>query len=169
MIKSKESLLATMAVAAIWFTTHPVVAQVAVSVSGGGIAVFDSAFQIDADPDTDGSKFGLNFVIGTDGTVEGDFRYLMTGNVDFDGLGPQVMHGTVTDANRNEDGTVTFYSQGFLHNWKGQFLEASVWITVKAGGAGVGTLQATFNIPAFSPNPIAFNVQTVTSGQIKIR
>src|SRR5688572_6127103 len=113
-----------------------------VKVQGGGIAVFDDDVVFDSDlEDTDGSAFGFNVVIGEDGSVTGHCRYLMVGLTDFDGLGPQVSHNPVTDAWVNADGSVTLFSKGLLHNWKGQFFEAEVLLTITAGGAGVGTIQ----------------------------
>jgi hypothetical protein len=145
-------------------------AQSGVKVQGGGIALFDDDVEFDSDlEDTDGSAFGFNVVIGEDGSVTGDCRYLMVGLTDFDGLGPQVSHNPVTDAWVNADGSVTLFSKGLLHNWKGQLFEAEVILTITAGGAGIGTIQATFTIPAFGLDHVPFPVQTVISGQIKIR
>jgi hypothetical protein len=145
-------------------------AQNGIKVQGGGIALFDDDVVFDSDlEDTDGSAFGFNVVIGHDGSVTGDCRYLMVGRTDFDGLGPQVSHNPVTDAWVNPDGSVTLFAKGLLHNWKGQFFEAEVLLTITAGGAGVGTIQATFTIPAFGLDHVPFPVQTLISGQIKIR
>jgi hypothetical protein len=141
-----------------------------VKVQGGGIAVFDDDVVFDSDlEDTDGSAFGVNVVINDDGSVTGHLRFLMVGRTDFDGLGPQVMHNPVSGAEVNADGSVTIYSKGLLHNWKGQFLEAEIVLVVTPGGAGVGTIQATFTIPAFGLYDAPFPVQTLVSGQVKIR
>lgn len=145
-------------------------AQSDIKVQGSGIALFDDDVVFDSDlEDTDGSAFGFNVVIGEDGSVTGDCRYLMVGRTDFDGLGPQVSNNPVTDAWANADGSVTLFSKGLLHNWKGQFFEAEVFLTITAGGSGVGTIQATFTIPAFGLDHVPFPVQTLISGQIKIR
>jgi hypothetical protein len=144
-------------------------AQGAVRVQGGGIAVFDDDVVFDSDlDDTDGSAFGFNVVVGDDGSITGDCRYVMAGRTDFDGLGPQVMHAPVTDARVNADGSVTLYSKGLLHTWKGLSFDAEVLLTVVAGGAGAGTIQATFTIPAYGLDHVSFPIQTLISGQVKI-
>ncbi len=132
-------------------------------VQGGGIALF--AVPFDLDPDRDGSAFAFNVKIGNDGSVQGECQYVMAGRTDFDGLGPQVMHAPVTAVWENADGSVTLYSKGLLHNWKGQFFDSEVLLTVVAGGAGAGTIQITFINPPFG----AFPVQTLVSGRVNIR
>ncbi len=141
-----------------------------VRIQGGGIAVFNDDVVFDSDlEDTDGSAFGFNVVIADDGSVTGHLRYMMVGRTDFDGLGPQVMHNPVSDAKVNADGSITIYSKGLLHNWKGQFHEAEIALTITAGGPGVGTIQATSTIPAFGLFNAPFPLQTLVSGQIEIR
>ena len=139
-------------------------------VQGGGIALFDADFPFDSDlEDRDGSVFAFNVTIGNDGSVKGDCQYVMAGRTDFDGMGPQVMHNPVTSARVNADGSVTFYSKGLLRTWKGQALDVEMLVTVTAGGAGVGTIQVTFTIPAYGLDHAPFPVQTLASGQVKIR
>ena len=169
MIRSKEFLLATVAAAAIWFTTLPASASDSVRVCGSGIAVFDPDFQVDLpDEDIDGSKFGFNVVMGENGTANGNCRFLMTGCMDLAGAGPQVLQATVTGAVLNGDGTVTISSAGYIHNWKGMFYGGSFKFTVGAGGAGVGTFQATIHVPEWG-DEFSFPVQTLISGQSQIR
>ena len=166
----KRALLGlSVAVALLASNTGAGAAQSAMNVQGGGIAVFDEDVVFDSDlEDTDGSGFGFNVVIADDGSVKGDCRYAMAGRTDFDGLGPQVMHNPVSDGWVNADGSVTLYSKGLLHTWKGQALDAEVLLTITAGGAGVGTIQATFTIPGYGLDHVPFPVQTLISGQIQI-
>jgi hypothetical protein len=141
----------------------------ATQVRGGGIALFDESFNFDSDPDRDGSAFSFNVVIWADGSFKGNLLYVMAGGTDLDGLGPQVMQCPVTDAKLNPDGSVTLSSEGVLQVWKGGFLPATLSLQVTAGGAGVGTIQATFTIPAYGLDHALFPVQTVSSGQVRIR
>jgi len=142
----------------------------AVRVQGGGIALFDADVPFDSDlEDRDGSAFAFNVIIGNDGSVKGDCQYVMAGRTDFDGLGPQVVHNPVTDAWVNLDGSVTLYSEGSLRTWKGQVFDVEMLVTVTAGGAGVGTIQVTFTIPAYGLFDAPFPVQTLASGQVTIR
>lgn len=141
----------------------------AIKVQGGGIALFDKSFNFDSDPDRDGSAFSFNVVIWADGSFKGNLLYVMAGGTDLDGLGPQVMQCPVSDARVNPDGSVTLSSEGVLQVWKGGFLPATLSMKVTAGGAGVGTIQATFTIPAYGLNHAPFPVQTVSSGQVRIR
>jgi hypothetical protein len=142
-----------------------------IRVQGGGIALFDESFNFDSDPDRDGSAFSFNVVIGADGAFRGNLLYVMAGRTDLDGAGPQVMQCPVSDAQVNPDGSVTLSSEGVLQTWKGGFLPAKLALTVTAGGAGVGTIQAKFTIPAYGlyDPGVDFAVQTLVSGQIKIR
>ena len=93
----------------------------------------------------------------------------MAGRTDFDGMGPQVMHNPVTEARVNADGSATLFSKGSLRTWKGQVFDVEMLVTVTAGGAGVGTIQVTFTIPAYGLFDAPFAVQTLVSGQVKIR
>lgn len=143
----------------------------ALKVQGGGIALFDENFNFDSDPDVDGSVFSFNVRIWADGSVKGNLLWVMAGYTDLDGAGPQVMQGPVSDAQVNLDGSVTLATEGVLQNWKGEFLPAKLSLNVTAGGPGVGTIQAKFTIPAFGMDDpgVDFPVQTLVSGQIKIR
>jgi hypothetical protein len=141
----------------------------ATHVQGGGIALFDESFNFDSDADRDGSAFSFNVVIWADGSFQGNLLYVMAGRTDLDGFGPQVMQCAVSDAKVNPDGSVTLSSEGVLQVWKGGFLPAELSLTVTAGGAGVGTIQATFTIPAYGLDHAEFPVQTVISGQVRIR
>jgi hypothetical protein len=169
MINIKNLTLATVAAIAITFTTHPALAKDFVRVSGSGIAVFEPDFQLDLpDEDIDGSQFGLNVVLGENGVATGHCSYRMAGCMDFAGAGPQVLLATVTAAVLNGDGTVTIWSEGYIHNWRGAFYTGAFKFTVGAGGAGVGTFQGTFNVPDWGAE-FSFPVETVIRGQIQIR
>jgi hypothetical protein len=169
MINLKNLTIATLAAISMAFTALPASALDSVRVSGSGIAVFDPDFQVDLpDEDIDGSKFGFNVVMGENGAANGNCRFLMTGCMDFAGAGPQVLQATVTRAVLNGDSTVTISSEGYIHNWKGVFYAGSFKFIVGAGGAGVGTFQATFNVPDWG-DEFSFPVQTVIRGQIQIR
>jgi hypothetical protein len=160
------SLLAT---AIMLSPLHAFGEQGGVRVSGSGIAVFEPDFQTDLpDADIDGSLFGFNVVMGENGAADGNCRFQMAGVMDLAGAGPQVLQATVTGAVLNGDGTVTLSSEGYVHNWKGVFYAGSFKFTVGAGGAGVGTFQATIHVPEWG-DEFSFPVQTVISGQIKIR
>ena len=141
----------------------------AIKVQGGGIALFDESFNFDSDPDRDGSAFSFSVVIWEDGSFKGNLLYVMAGRTDLEGLGPQVMQCPLSDAKVNLDGSITLSSEGVLQVWKGGFLPAKLSLKVTAGGAGVGTIQATFTIPAYGLDHATFPVQTLSSGQVKIR
>lgn len=142
-----------------------------IKVQGGGIALFDESFNFDADPDMDGSVFSFNVRIWEDGSFKGNLLWVMAGYTDLDGAGPQVMQGPVSGALVNLDGSVTLDTEGVLQNRKGEFLPAKLSLNVTAGGPGVGTIQAKFTIPAFGMDDpgVDFPLQTLVSGQIKIR
>jgi len=150
-------------------------AQGTVRVTGGGTGTFGA--DLDGDGDIDGSQFGIGVTIRADGSAQGHFLCLMAGRSDILGLSLMAVQGPVNAGNDNGNGSVTFSGVGSVNLGNGTIFNGIPFtVTVKAGGAGVGTLQLTV-IGAFDGVPgdtILGNgnydlpIETVNSGRIKI-
>jgi hypothetical protein len=125
--------------------------------SGGGNGTFDGV--------TAGSHFGFGVVYGP--SVSGHFECNMAGNAPFGGLHLMAVEGQVTAGSLDlAAGTASFSGPGTLHV-DAQKTPVIFYVTVRAGGPGVGTLQLTVTTRTGGP-VAAFKPETVMNGQISI-
>ncbi len=126
-------------------------------VNGGGNGTFDGS--------TPGSHFGLGVVYGS--SVSGHFECNMAGNAPFDGLHLMAVEGQVTaGAVDVAAGTGSFSGPGILHV-DSQTTPVNFYVTIHAGGPGVGKLQLTVTTRTGAP-VASFPPETVMTGQISI-
>jgi hypothetical protein len=168
-------LLARMLLLALFLSPLLASAQGTVRVTGGGTGTFNA--DLDGDGDIDGSQFGIGVTIYANSSAKGHFLCLMAGRSDILGLSLMAVQGPVNEGNDNGNGSVTFSGVGSVNLGNGTIFDGIPFtVTVKAGGAGVGTLQLTV-IGAFDGVPGDTNpgngnydlpIETVNSGRIKI-
>jgi hypothetical protein len=125
--------------------------------NGGGNGTFDGS--------TPGSHFGFGVVFGS--PASGHFECNMAGNAPFDGLRVMAVEGRIdAGAVNTAAGTGWFSGPGTLHI-DSQTTQVNFYVTIHAGGPGVGTLQLTVTTPSGSPIA-AFPPETVMTGRISI-
>ena len=147
--------LATLVAAGVLAPTSAT-APVAIA-NGGGNGTFDGS--------TPGSHFGFGVVFGS--PASGHFECNMAGNAPFDGLHLMAVEGQIeAGAANTAAGTAWFSGQGTLHI-DSQKTPVNFYVTIHAGGPGLGKLQLT--VTTRSGGPVAaFPPETVMTGRISI-
>jgi hypothetical protein len=149
-------LLIVILLSVITMSPQPVAAQRPTVVNGGGTATVDGT--------TVFSQFGMGVVLREDGSAQGHFECLMAGISALPGLHVMSVGGQVHTGSVNGDGSVTFSGVGTVNfGDNGILRDEPFTVTVKPGGAGVGSLQLSC-VPCGGKLP----VETVHSGRIKI-
>ena len=179
-MKLRRMLIAAaawLAVALVSLSFAPAAAVERTTVAGGGQSTFEA--DLDGDGDIDGSYFGVAVEV-RGGSSEGHFVCAMWGNTDILGLALMAVEGPITEAELNDDGSVTLRGVGTvdLGQGKGELLtNVPFEVTLTEGGPDEGTLRLTV-IGAFDGVPgdtIPGNdnydlpVETLVSGFVEMR